>query len=184
MPYLWKAMNNKCWVHDIRTFIVMPIHNRLKAFKRWKIRHQELPEYYDYYILLNYDIELNDAFERSIKGNKHPGCWQVEAISLRTYGKENGQHTQSVQHPHRLGRIWCYGLLLSVRNEGTIPPGLDHNLMADHANADDLSIDQLLLMSYVQCGWRRKGCSITLTNGFSGQTANSIDADVGFGHGF
>ncbi|WKZ62383.1 MAG: DinB family protein [Saprospiraceae bacterium] len=105
---------------------------------------RELPEYYDYYILLNDDIELNDAFERSIKEINTLDVDRLKRIGLRTYAEGKWSTHTIIQHLTDWERIWCYRLLLSVRNEGTIPPGLDHNLMADHANADDLSIDQLL----------------------------------------
>ena len=55
----------------------------------------------------------------------------------------NGQRT-IIQHLTDWSVSGVTDYLICQKMVYTIPPGSYHNLMADHANADDLSIDQLL----------------------------------------
>lgn len=134
---------------------------------------RELPEYYDYYILLNYDIELNDAFERSIKEINTLDVDRLKRIGLRTYAEGNGQRTQS-SSTSQTGSVsgvtdyFCLSEMRALYRRDSITILWQTMPMPTTYPSTNYS------MSYVQCGWRRKGCSITLTNGFSGQTANSI----------
>lgn len=105
---------------------------------------KELPEYFDYNINLNEDIELIEAFNKSLKQIDGLDINKLKRIGLKVYADGKWTINKIIQHITDWERIWCYRTLISVRNEGTIPTGLDHNIIADNSNADVLSIEQLL----------------------------------------
>ncbi len=104
----------------------------------------EFPEYFDYYINLNDDIELTTAFDKSLKQIDNINIKQLKRIGLKVYADGKWTVHKIIQHLTDWERIWCYRTLLSVRNEGSIAKGLDHDIMAEYSNADELSIEQLL----------------------------------------
>ena len=103
-----------------------------------------LPSYYDRYIQLNDDIDLDEAFSESLKQIHGLDIEQLQRIGLKVYAQDKWTIHKIFQHLIDWERIWCYRTLVAVRNEGTIPPGLDHNKMADNSNADDIPIEQLI----------------------------------------
>ncbi len=105
---------------------------------------QVLPEFFDYYINLNEDIELTKAFNESLKQIDELNIDKLKQIGLKTYAEGKWTVNNIIQHLTDWERIWCYRTLVAVRNEGTIPTGLDHNIMADNSNAEELTIEQLL----------------------------------------
>ncbi len=102
------------------------------------------PEYFDYYINLSEDIELEEAFDQSLNQIDAINVEQLSRIDLKVYAKGKWTVHKIIQHLTDWERIWCYRTLLAVRNEGTIPVGHDHELMAQNSNADELSIEQLI----------------------------------------
>lgn len=105
---------------------------------------KELPEYFDYYINLNEDVGLAEAFNKSLKQIDEVDIKKLKRIGLKVYAEGKWTVNQIIQHLTDWERIWCYRTLLAVRNEGTIPGGHDHDMMADNSNANDLTIEQLL----------------------------------------
>lgn len=105
---------------------------------------KELPEYFEYYINLNEDIELTEGFNKSLKQIDDINIEQLKRIGLKVYADGKWSVNKIIQHLTDWERIWCYRTLIAVRKEGTIPGGLDHNIMADNSNADELPIEQLL----------------------------------------
>jgi len=105
---------------------------------------QKLPEYYDYYIELNDDIELSEAFDKGLQQIDNLNIEQLHKIGLKSYAEGKWSVNKILQHLIDWERIWCYRTLINARQEGNIPEGLDHDLMASHSNADDLSVEQLL----------------------------------------
>lgn len=105
---------------------------------------KELPEYFDYYINLNEDVELAEAFNKSVKQIDDVDIQQLKRIGLKVYADKKWTVNKIIQHLTDWERIWCYRTLLAVRKEGTIPKGHDHNMMADNSNADEIAIEQLL----------------------------------------
>ncbi len=103
-----------------------------------------LPEYFDRYIDLCEDIELDQAFQESLKQIDALDLEQLNRIGLRTYEKGKWTIHTILQHLTDWERIWGYRTIVAIRNTGAVPSGLDHNQMADHGNADRLSIDQLI----------------------------------------
>ncbi len=105
---------------------------------------KELPEYFDYNINLNEDIELAEAFNNSLKQIDELNTDKLKRIGLKVYADGKWTVNKIIQHLTDWERIWCYRTLIAVRNEGTIPPGLDHDIMADNSNADELTVEQLV----------------------------------------
>lgn len=105
---------------------------------------KEAPEYFEYYIKLVDDIELVDAFDKSLKQIDDLDLAQLKRIGLKVYAKGKWSVNKVIQHLTDWERIWCYRTLVFARNEGTVPEGLEQNIMADNSNADELPIEQLI----------------------------------------
>lgn len=105
---------------------------------------KELPQYFDYYINLNENIGLTEAFNKSLIQIDELDADKLKRIGLKVYADGKWSIHKIIQHLADWERIWCYRTLIAVRNEGTIPTGLDHNSMADNSNADEITVGQLL----------------------------------------
>jgi hypothetical protein len=105
---------------------------------------KEFPEYFDYYINLNEDIELTEAFKKSLNQIDEIDIEQLKRIGLKVYQDGKWSVNKIIQHLTDWERIWCYRTLVFARKEGTIPDGNDDLAMAENSNADDLPIEQLI----------------------------------------
>ena len=105
---------------------------------------EKLPKYFDYYIQLNEDIELTEAFNKSLNQIDNIDIEQLNRIGLDVYEAGKWSINKIIQHLIDWERIWCYRTLLFARQEGTIPDLLEDQIMAEHSNADDLSKEQLI----------------------------------------
>lgn len=102
------------------------------------------PEFLEYVLTLNGDIELNEAFELSLTKISELDIARLERIGLNTYEKDKWSIHKILQHLIDWERIWCYRSILFARNEGTIPEALDQEIMGENSNADELTIEQLV----------------------------------------
>lgn len=105
---------------------------------------KEFPEYFDYYINLNEDIELTAAFDKSLKQIDAIDLEQLKRIGLKAYADGKWSINKIIQHLTDWERIWCYRTLIFARKEGTIPVGNDHEAMAENSNADELPLELLI----------------------------------------
>jgi hypothetical protein len=105
---------------------------------------KEFPECFEYYINLNDDIELAEAFSKSIKQIEDINIEQLQRIGLKVYDDGKWSVNKVIQHLTDWERIWCYRTLVFARREGTIPEGLEDQVMANNSNADELSIEQVI----------------------------------------
>lgn len=105
---------------------------------------KEAPEYFEYYIKLVDDIELRDAFSKSLKQIDAVDIEQLKRIGLKVYAEGKWSVNKVIQHLTDWERIWCYRTLVFARKEGTVPEGLEQEIMADNSNADELPIEQLI----------------------------------------
>ncbi|HET7361882.1 MAG TPA: DinB family protein [Salinimicrobium sp.] len=105
---------------------------------------KQLPEYFDYYINLSEDIELEEAFNKSLKQIDAIDVAQLNRIGLKAYEDGKWSINKIMQHLIDWERIWCYRTMLFARQEGTVPAGHDQDLMGQNSNADELSIEQLI----------------------------------------
>lgn len=104
----------------------------------------EFPEYYDYYINLNEDIELDVCFNESLQQIDAVDIEQLKRIGLKIYADNKWTLNKIIQHVTDWERIWCYRTIIAVRKVEPIPAGNDHNLMVASSNADEIPIEQLL----------------------------------------
>lgn len=105
---------------------------------------KQLPEYFDYYINLVEDVELVEAFDRSLKQIEEIDISQLKRIGLNVYAEGKWSVNKIIQHLTDWERIWCYRTLVFARGEGTVPEGLEQEIMAQNSNADELPIEQLI----------------------------------------
>ena len=105
---------------------------------------KEAPEYFEYFIKLVDDIELADAFDKSLKQIDELDIQKIKRIGHKVYAEGKWSINKIIQHLTDWERIWCYRTLIFARNEGTVPEGHDQEIMADNSNADELSIEQLI----------------------------------------
>ncbi len=105
---------------------------------------KDFPEYFEYYINLNEDIELVDAFDKSLKQIDDIDIAQLKRIGLKVYEEGKWSVNKVIQHLTDWERIWCYRTLVFARNEGTVPEGLDEKKIASNSNADELPIEQVI----------------------------------------
>lgn len=105
---------------------------------------KQLPPYFDYYINLNENIGLEEAFNKSLDQIDRIDVAQLNRIGLQVYEEGKWSVHKIMQHLIDWERIWCYRTLLFARQEGTVPVGHNHDLMGQNSNADELSIEQLI----------------------------------------
>lgn len=105
---------------------------------------KEFPDYFEYYIKLVDDIELADAFDKSLKQIDDIDIAQLKRIGLKVYAEGKWSVNKIIQHLTDWERVWCYRTLVFARKEGTVPEGLEKNIMADNSNANELPIEQLI----------------------------------------
>lgn len=97
-----------------------------------------------HYIHLNEDISLKDAFLHGLSQLEQLDLAQLKRIGTKPYAEGKWSIHQLIQHITDWERIWCYRALIAARNEGSIPDGHDENKMADHSNANNIPIEQLM----------------------------------------
>lgn len=102
------------------------------------------PEFLEYVLELNGDIQLEKAFELSLKRIDDLDIDQLNRIGLKTYDPDKWTINKILQHLIDWERIWCYRAIIFARNEGHVPEALDQDIMGENSNANELPIEQLL----------------------------------------
>ncbi len=105
---------------------------------------KEFPEYFEYYINLNDDVELAVAFNNSLQQIDDIHIAKLKRLGLTAYQQGKWSVNKIIQHLTDWERIWCYRTILFARQEGTIPVGHEDELMAENCNADELPIELLI----------------------------------------
>lgn len=105
---------------------------------------QPLPKYFDRYINLVDDVDLDEAMERSLAELAHFDRAAYRQLGLQTYAPEKWTVPDVLQHLIDWERIMTYRALIFARQISKAAPGHDENLMAVHAQASSRSIDDLL----------------------------------------
>ncbi|MCE7995164.1 MAG: DinB family protein [Roseivirga sp.] len=111
------------------------------------MKNQEIkknPEFLEYVLKLNGDIELNEALQLSLNQINKLDIAQLNRIGLKTYEKDKWTVHKILQHLIDWERIWCFRAIIFARNEGSIPDAYDQEIMGENSNADELSIEQLV----------------------------------------
>jgi hypothetical protein len=99
-----------------------------------------MPEYFDRYINLVEDVELNEAFQISLQQIKGLDLDLLNRIGTKTYAEGKWTIREILQHIADFERILSYRVLLFARQEKTVQPGFDENLLAKNSKANHKSI--------------------------------------------
>ncbi len=105
---------------------------------------KENPGFLEYVYELNEGRNLKEALALSLQQIDDLDVEQLKRIGLKTYAPGKWSIHKILQHLIDWERIWCFRAVLFARKEGTIPVGHDQEIMGQHSNADELSLEHLL----------------------------------------
>ncbi|MDP1676401.1 MAG: DinB family protein [Bacteroidota bacterium] len=103
-----------------------------------------MPEYFDRYINLVADIEILDAFDKSIEQLHEIDRDFFTKLDHKRYSPEKWTVKDIIQHVIDTERIFAYRALRFARNDNTLLPGFDENSFAQHTTANLRTINSLL----------------------------------------
>ncbi len=103
-----------------------------------------MPDYFDRYINLIEDIELSEAFDKSIARIDALDVERLTRLDGYRYSADKWTAKEVLQHVIDWERIFCYRALLLARHEGSPLPGIEESTLANGMNANDLTIPELL----------------------------------------
>lgn len=130
---------------SFQAYIVTAAYMRLVSNKTMERSvTKKNPEFLEYVLDLNGDIELSEAFKSSLEAINGIDIAQLNRIGLKTYEEGKWSVHKIIQHLIDWERIWCYRAIIFARGEGTIPDGHDQEIMGKNSNADELSIERLI----------------------------------------
>lgn len=94
---------------------------------------QPLPEYFDRYINLVEDIELDEAFQISLQELDHFDWENCHKLGLQSYAPGKWSIPDILQHLLDWERILTYRAILFVRETGVAAQGMDQDVLAKNA---------------------------------------------------
>lgn len=103
-----------------------------------------MPEFFDQYINLIEDIELNEAFEKSLLDIRNIDRAAMEAIGDKIYAPGKWTIKDIFQHIIDTERVMSYRALRFARNDMTPLPGFDQDLFTAEAKAGKKTVSGLL----------------------------------------
>jgi len=103
-----------------------------------------MPQYFDRYINQVADIELLQAIDDSIGQLNELDKSRLEKLGDWRYAPDKWTVKEIFQHVIDWERILAFRALLFARKEGSIPQGVDENLLAANMNANNRLIDDLI----------------------------------------
>lgn len=103
-----------------------------------------MPQYYDYYINLVADVELSQAFDRSIRQLNEMNRDILTGLDDQTYAPDKWTVKEIFQHVIDWERILSYRTLLFARGVDAMPQDIDQNLLARNSLANARRIDSLI----------------------------------------
>lgn len=103
-----------------------------------------MPDYFDRYINLINDIDLDDAFAQSLARIDSIDGEQLTQLGDYRYAPDKWTVKEVIQHQTDWERIFCYRALLLARNEGNPLPGIEETTLAKGMNANSMSIPSLI----------------------------------------
>jgi len=111
--------------------------------KRSEIAH--LPEYFERYINLTEDVDINKALELYGHDYLEPERHQLEQLGNRVYAPGKWTVNDIMQHLVDTERIFAYRALRISRSDTTPLPGYDENFYAEHTNAANRTLEDLMM---------------------------------------
>ena len=103
-----------------------------------------IPEYFDRYITLVPNIEMLDAFNKTIVELQMLDTQALHALKRKTYAKNKWTVKEIIQHLSDVERIMNYRTLLASRNDITVPASFDQDFLAQNSKANEQSIEDLI----------------------------------------
>jgi len=103
-----------------------------------------MPEYFEKYINLVDDLELSQAFDESVKQLGQLDKNLLSKLDGKRYAPDKWTTKETIQHVIDWERILSFRALLFARKEGSIPQGVDGDLLAANMNADQRTIGDLI----------------------------------------
>ena len=103
-----------------------------------------MPQYFEKYINQVDDIELSRAFEDSVQQLDELDKNLLAKLDGKRYAPDKWTAKETFQHLIDWERILSFRTLLFARNEGSIPQGVDGDLLAANMNAERRAIDSLI----------------------------------------
>ena len=105
---------------------------------------KSMPEYFDRYINLVDDIELDTAFQNNLNTMAALDIPTLEKIGDKSYAEGKWTLKDVFQHMIDTERIFSYRTLRFARQDGVIPQGYDQNLFAANAKANKRTVKDLI----------------------------------------
>ena len=103
-----------------------------------------MPEYFDRYINLVADVELLQAFDKSIEQLHAIDKDFFTKLDHKRYAPEKWTVKDIIQHVIDSERVFAYRALRFARNDKTLLPSFDENNFAQHTTANLRTISSLL----------------------------------------
>ena len=103
-----------------------------------------LPEYFDRYINLVEDIDLFDAFNKSIHQINTLDINLLETIGTKTYLPDKWTVYEILQHITDVERLLISGTLRFVRGDEKFVISFDESAMSRHSKANTKDLSQIL----------------------------------------
>ncbi len=113
------------------------------GMKRSEIAH--LPEYFDRYINLTADIDINKALELYGHDYLEKERHHLEHLGNLVYAPGKWTVNDIMQHVIDTERIFAYRALRISRSDTTPLPGYDENFYAEHTTAASRTLEDLLM---------------------------------------
>ena len=105
---------------------------------------QTMPANYDRYISLVEDIDLYEAFDKGLQQLNELDIPRLLAVGSAVYAPGKWTIHDIFRHAIDTERVFAYRALRFARNDQTSLPGFDQVLFAANAEAEKLSLDELL----------------------------------------
>src|ERR1700751_2073944 len=103
-----------------------------------------MPKFFDRYINLAEDEEPVSSLERSLQALDKLDMEQLEALGDKIYAPGKWTIKDIFQHLTDNERIQSYRALRFSRNDKTVLPGYDENLLAQNTNTTQLSLQSII----------------------------------------
>ena len=118
------------------------VKGRHRNMKRSDIK--TMPQYFEKYINQVGDLELSQAFDESVKQLDRLDRDLLSRLEGKRYAPGKWTVKETLQHVIDWERVLSFRTLLFARKEGSIPQGVDGDLLAANMNAGRRAIDSLI----------------------------------------
>lgn len=103
-----------------------------------------MPAFFDRYINIIEDIDILEAFDIYTPANVYSEVDKLHALKDDVYAPEKWTIKDIIQHVVDNERIMSYRALRFSRNDKTILPGYEEELLAANTNASNRTLEELL----------------------------------------